>query len=300
MESRESKNLYKLNQEYLELYYSKDYQKIVNRKHRKLNIKNIFNQLRTGYFFHRIKTMFIPDEANVYIKENYLNEVKADEKIAIYTVIAGNYDGLKEPLYVNSRCDYFVITDQEIPTESIWKKIDISLINEISDLTTNTEKARYVKTHPHILFKEYEYSIFIDGNLLIVADLVPMIEQLGNKSIGIHYHPHNKCVYKEAKDIVALGKERLQNVNRQISQYRSEGFPENYGLFETNVLVRRHNDKECIQLMNEWWNQMSIYTKRDQLSLTYCLWKTEIGVEQVCVLGNNPRTNPRLRYYSHR
>ena len=48
--------------------------------------------------------------------------------------------------------------------------------------------------------------------------------------------------------------------------------------FETNVLLRKHNTAECINLMNHWWEWIEKNSKRDQLSLTYVLWKNSVNV----------------------
>lgn len=302
MESRESKNLLKLNQDYFDVYYSSAYQKYLNKKTRKMNIKMVWNQIKTGYFIHRIGTMFFPDVKNniSYVQDKSVCDI-GKAKIAVYTVIIGKYDELKEPLYISSQCDYFLVTDSDIDvSNSVWEKIDINNLSNINmDGYSNTKKARYIKTHPHKLFSNYEYSIFLDGNFLIVADLVPMVEMLGEYKFATHLHPTNCCIYKEARDIIALNKENEKKVKQQIECYKKEGFPAKYGLFETNVLVRKHNSKECVMVDEEWWNQMEHFTLRDQLSLTYVLWKLSFGIGFVKILGDNPRKNPRLRYLLH-
>ena len=57
--------------------------------------------------------------------------------------------------------------------------------------------------------------------------------------------------------------------------------PKNYGLNETNILLRRHNVPQIIKLMDEWWSYIEKYTKRDQLSLSYVLWKNDISIDDI-------------------
>lgn len=301
MENNYSKNLMKLNQDYLQLYYSSSYQKHLNKKIRKLSIKDMLFQIYTGYFYHRIKSMFFLDNKKYYPTCSNNGKVNLEnQRIAVYTVIIGDYDDLKEPLFYSENCDYYVITDKlNIDEESIWKKIMIADYINVEEFS-NTEIARYVKTHPHIFFKEYSYSLFIDGNFLIVADIMPLFSGFSSKFLGLHIHPSNECIYKEGNDVIALRKSNLTDVKTQLNYYRKQGFPKNYGLFETNIMIRKHNDKECIKIMEEWWNQMKQYTKRDQLSLTYVLWKLGYSFNDIYILGNNPRLNPRFRYLSHK
>lgn len=300
-ESQESKNLMKLNNDYMDVYYSSSYQRYINRKVRKLDIKTIINELKTGYFMNRIKSMFsVETKDNVDNCKEELRVVDSSDRIAIYTVIIGGYDTLKQPLYISSQCDYFVISDQDIDvTNTCWKLININSFN-IDKTYSNTKKARYVKTHPDVFFPDYKYSIFIDGNFLVVADLVPLVMRLGSGSFAAHLHPKNNCIYQEGKDIIALGKSSELDVKKQLVAYKNEGFPKHFGLCETNILVREHNEFHCKNIDAAWWNEMQKYTLRDQLSLTYVVWKYEKEFEWIRCLGNNPRKNPRLRYLSHK
>jgi hypothetical protein len=70
-----------------------------------------------------------------------------------------------------------------------------------------------------------------------------------------------------------MGKGDPQAITRQLEQYRSEGFPVNYGLTENNVLIRRHNDPTIIKLMEDWWRELLAQSRRDQLSFPYVAWR---------------------------
>ena len=71
-----------------------------------------------------------------------------------------------------------------------------------------------------------------------------------------------------------MRKDTAEHINPQIQRYREEGFPERYGLTQNNIIVRKHNTKECIDLMERWWKEVVNGSYRDQLSLMYVLWKS--------------------------
>ena len=50
---------------------------------------------------------------------------KCKPKVAVYTVIFGNYDSLKTIRVKSNYCDYFVITDGNVPPECGWKKMEM-------------------------------------------------------------------------------------------------------------------------------------------------------------------------------
>jgi hypothetical protein len=61
-----------------------------------------------------------------------------------------------------------------------------------------------------------------------------------------------------------------------MARYRQAGYPENNGLTETNVLLRRHNDPLVVAAMEEWWQEFLSGAPRDQLSFGYVLWRQRL------------------------
>ena len=72
-----------------------------------------------------------------------------------------------------------------------------------------------------------------------------------------------------------MKKDKKENVDPQIERYKREGFPKDYGLLQSNILIRKHNNEDCIKLMEDWFNEVKNGSHRDQLSFNYALWKNE-------------------------
>jgi hypothetical protein len=70
-------------------------------------------------------------------------------------------------------------------------------------------------------------------------------------------------------------KDKKQNLDTQEKLYKEEGFPENYGMLQSNILVRYHNDPGCIKLMEAWSEEVMNGSHRDQLSFNYASWKND-------------------------
>lgn len=251
----------------------------------------------SGYLFSMREVRKKLSEPNVF---SPVDDVFPEARIAVYTVSTGKYDKIKEPIYVDSHIDYFVFTEQEIPSDSAWKRINIP--EGLKEGRTSLEQARYIKSHPHEFFKKYDVSIFIDGNIRITCDIKPLVYTMmaSGKKMAIHRHQVRNCVYQEAKAIFAAGKASLHDMNKQMKSYKKAGFPKGFGLFETNVIIREHNNEDCINIMNTWWREMDKHTKRDQLSFTYALWVNGKTSDYVLSLGNNSRRNPYFIVDSHR
>lgn len=89
------------------------------------------------------------------------NRLKNSKKV-IYTCILGNYDELKEPKIIHKDFDYICFTDNETITSNVWKIINVT--NDLNDLDI-IRKQRAYKMLPHKFLKNYDFSIYIDGNI---------------------------------------------------------------------------------------------------------------------------------------
>lgn len=208
--------------------------------------------------------------ANVLNKEN---------RLLVYTALFGDYDALIDPTENFEGCDFVCFTDQRNLKSDIW---EICLVEEC-DLPPNMMNRHY-KFFPHLYFPDYEYSLYIDANIKIKKNVYDFPSKyLVDHSVSIPKHFARSCVYEEAKEVVKFGKANPSDVNKQVEFYKKKFFPINYGLLENNIILRRHNDVEIINLMNHWWGQIELHTARDQLSLMVSLWELN-----VCVNSNIP------------
>ena len=66
------------------------------------------------------------------------------------------------------------------------------------------------------------------------------------------------------------------------NKYQKEKFPDNNGLVDNSLIIRKHNEKKNIFLMEEWWKEIKNYSHRDQLSFNYAMWKTRIKNKYIC------------------
>jgi hypothetical protein len=187
----------------------------------------------------------------------------------IYTGIFGDYDDLNDPSYISQNCDYVCFTDNPNIKSKIWKIVSL----QMDELPPNL-KNRYVKLLPHLFFQNYEYSVYIDGNIDIIADIEPLIEKyLCDSNMACPLHPQRSCIYEEAKACIELKKEDKTKICKQMDAYRKIGYPENNGLTANYILFRRHNEYQVMQVMEDWWNELMCHSKRDQLSFCYIAWK---------------------------
>jgi hypothetical protein len=142
--------------------------------------------------------------------------------------------------------------------------------------------------HPHLLFPDHEFSVYVDGNLQPVKGIVALShEALRVGNIALYEHPHRDCLYAEARNCAANGFGWAWRIEAQVREYERVGYPRKHGLYEANVLVRRHHAEEVRSLMEAWWAAYSSGVRRDQLSLSYLAWRA--GVKIVNLGPSDPR-----------
>lgn len=259
-------------------------------------MKKLGRYLISGYVFQRNRHIKLLNTDNQYVPLE--SEDQCDHlKIAVYSVCTGNYDTIREQAYYDPHFDYYVVAD----ASGVDNKIKILPVPEKIKQCAPLVQARYIKTHPGEILKGYDYTIFIDGNVSIETDVRPIINSmiLKGKTIGIHLHQSRDCAYDESKVVYAQGRAKFREVFKQMKHYRKEGFPKHYGLFETNVLIRKMDDQKLNQIMDSWWAEMEKFTKRDQLSFTYALWKNGETAEYVYPIGTNSRKSKYFEVGQH-
>ena len=201
-------------------------------------------------------------------------------KKVVYTSVFGNYDDVVEP---------------KLPEGWDWKCF--SEQNSLPIYEDNMRNAKRYKILPHRFLKEYEISIYIDGNYIIKRDVNELVDRYLNDANAV-FHNHNSqpaydkrnCIYDEARTILMFGEKNMkitpergmknykdnpEIIVNQMKRYTNDNYPEQNGLITGGVILRRHNEKDCIKVMEDWWKEIRYGSKRDQLSFNYVAWKNK-------------------------
>lgn len=223
-----------------------------------------------------------------------IKKEREQNKIVIYTAIFGGKDDLIEPEFISDNCDFVCFTDGNFKSD-IWQ---IRKVKPIFD--DPVRNAKIYKILPHKYLPEYKYSIWADGNMVARGNVNELVEKyLPKANLAIFDHTQLRkrfkklfwikdkkqcydCIYREAEHLLQLEKEgnykdNADLIKKQIAKYRREGYPENNGLIVGMVIARRHNESDVIKSMEDWWQEIRQYSRRDQLSFNYIAWKNNLN-----------------------
>lgn len=223
-----------------------------------------------------------------------------ENKAVAYTCIINGYDQLHYPSEeIAEKYDCVLISDRqpdELRTYKEW--IDAKDII-VSDKLDNTRINRYCKINAHKIFPHYYRSIYLDGNIQLKKNLDIFLENNNSLGITVLSPSGYKDVYREASHKMNQTVENGDVISKQMEKYWSEGLPEYSGSWYCGILVRNHNSIICKKLMEEWWEEVVNYSKRDQLSLPYVIWKNGYNQDSIKTIlcDSNFEKNDYFEYY---
>src|SRR5690606_539179 len=129
-------------------------------------------------------------------------------KVAFFSCIAGGYEESMRLIRERSQSDQVVtdmfvfVDDAHLNLPPGYKKVLCNYINPIPVLI-----ARYVKTHPHICFSDYDYAVWIDSNIMFYGDIYEYINLLERRGAecGFIHHPTRASVLDELQVLCDKG-----------------------------------------------------------------------------------------------
>lgn len=190
-------------------------------------------------------------------------------KKCIYTIIVNKYDNLKEPFVKCDGWDFLCFSDMNYQSDT-WKIINIDID------TSAVRTQRHLKIIPPQEVLKYDYSVYCDGSMSVISDINKLCDDLQYPVFASVSHPHRKCLYEEVMACIRFKKCDKNKLLSQMGCYRNENMPIDYGLIESGVLLRQHNDLRCVEFCEKWWSEIIKHTHRDQISFPYIEWKMNV------------------------
>lgn len=237
---------------------------------------------------------YLDKNLNFYVdnKNNYKDEADADRikeyleykntrkpQGVVYTCITNDYDDLREIeiyKYIDKDWDYVCFTDNQehinLGHIGIWEVRPLQF-----DELDSTRNNRYHKLNPHLLFPQYDQSIYVDSNINILTPYFFDEIKRRNLTLLLPSHYARCCIYQEYSVVLEAGLDNKDLILEELNLLKRNSMPQNYGMLENNLIYRKHNDPKVVTIDTEWWQMVKRYSKRDQLSLVYILFKHNIN-----------------------
>jgi hypothetical protein len=207
--------------------------------------------------------------------------------LAIITAVYDSYDTVKPVTpQTGVDVDWVLVTDSEPADAKGWRVV----VEPRPDVPPN-RAAKVAKFEPW-RYTDVSVSVWIDASFRVVSPdfAAAMLDYA--KPIAQFVHPWRNCLYDEATEIAALGKDPDGAAAWQVKRYREAGHPEGWGLWAAGVIARRHT--AAVRRMGAAWaREVSAGSARDQVSQPFVLRQAKL--KPVALPGTH-LANPWLKY----
>lgn len=203
---------------------------------------------------------------------------KMRKKICVYTCITGDYDDLHEVEKPEDGVDYYCFTNNKDLESKTWKIVQIKNCG-----LDNQRLSRKIKMLGEpLIMKNYEVSVWMDASVVWNMSVIDFVDKyLSDGAFAAFVHSQRSSVRNEAIACLRLRKDSKEKIEETLRFLDSEGFRDDMGLFEMTVFVKKHHDKLVQKTMEVWFETLQRYSKRDQLSFPYAIWKTELQIKPI-------------------
>lgn len=216
-------------------------------------------------------------------------------KVVVYTCVFGGYDRVFPPVRPEAGIDYVILTDDPGCRVHGWRSV------VMAPAVCDSRKApnRRLKMLGHAALGSPDVSFYVDGNVRVIGGLTELADGFlrTGAALGVYRHPLRLSVREEVQACVQAGKvSDASAASVEYEQYVSCGFPDDSGLAETGVLLKRHGAPGLDTAMARWWSLFERFDSRDQFSLPFVAWECGIAVEW---LPGDIRHGPHFGLYPH-
>lgn len=230
------------------------------------NLTNYFGKTRSFEGFSRDRASDI-----LRYQRAVRNRAGRRGRVAVVISIMGPFDALLLPEHLEDDADYFCVSDTVEDGYGVFRVIKPPYVDADPRRT-----ARYVKTNMVRLFRGYQFAVWVDANVLVRDPISKFIDATirAGTCIGAIPHPIRGSYSEEADVAVEMKLDDRQIIERQLDAYKDVPGLGNEVLIETNFMVFDRRKDATHRFARLWWNQINTYSRRDQLSINYCLIKS--------------------------
>lgn len=264
--------------EHLSNQYTSIYIDDINRPLENHILNSFYFPFISEYFHFRSGTVKLLKK-NIIPSKIYkcINENKFVFYTALFTDNPKNFD-IVNPFYKFPNCKYVLFTN--LPRSKFNSNCQWQIITMNPPIKNNMVKsAKEIKWRSHKYLHEFDTAVWMDAyrspDPKNIAELFDLITDIKKYSFVFVKHEKLNCIYDECDAVIKYKKDTVQNVNKNLSIFKKSGMPKKYGLYETGFFIRDNQSPETVKISEEVINMIIDNSHRDQLALTYILWKNK-------------------------
>ena len=199
------------------------------------------------------------------------DEARDGKRKCVYTAVFGGYDEVPSPTYKPEGWNFICFSDVEIVAPG-WE-VRVVDPGRGSPMLNN----RHIKILPYEYLREFDVSLYIDSNILILGDVSLLYKNwLRGVSFAAWMHPDRSDVYEECEAILLNLRHPTMEIIGQYAALKHQEAPKESGLIEASMLWRDLKCEKVKLLMEGWWEQLNEGKGRDQPYLGFLMERRRI------------------------
>lgn len=187
----------------------------------------------------------------------------------VYTCTFDDYDYNFGPLVRTPNTRFLRYGTSRPNRWRIWEHLPVP---DDMALETQTLTNRRFKFLPGAVLPDCDVAIYVDGTILVRADLSPLIAEFWDSGadIALFPHPSGRTVEQEM-DFALEHKTPARDIplmQAQRDRYREMGLLD-MPVTENTIIFYRMAAPKVAEIGTLWWEEFERFSKRDQISLPY-------------------------------
>ena len=214
---------------------------------------------------------------------NWINEVndvfrEKPKKYAIYTYVREKeslpkfekFDDSISYICFTSNNDLYAKRGLNFP----WQIFKVDAIAEFYKFPKDSYKMKeFIKMNPHLLLKNFGISIWVDSSYNVKKDLTDLSKRMNPNNFMLTLDdPEFDCLYRKLITVKSSSYMTPEEFNNVLQIYKWCKYPESNGLIDSSILIRKHLDEKCKNVMAKTWNFTQNTYPNDALFLNFVMW----------------------------
>jgi len=130
--------------------------------------------------------------------------------------------------------------------------------------------SKMLKTQGFKMLKNYDIFLYIDGRISITMDINTYLKKLENDDIIFMKH-RQKSILEHFNVIIKNNYDDIEMIKTIKKRYDDYNYKYDNGMIEGGVLLFKNNERVDM-FLSDWWNEISKYSHRDQLSANFAIF----------------------------
>ena len=198
---------------------------------------------------------------------------------AVYTALLGGYERLNDDQELGDGSVPFIcFTDDHALTSTVW---DVRVIAPLFARDLQRSQ-RDIKIRGHRDLESFERTLYIDNSVSLLAPPTQILDDwLADADFAVPAHSFRENVFDEFLAVLDFALDDPVRVNEQLHDY-SDIAPEVLAERPSwNAMIARRRSPEVSAMASRWFDEVSRYSRRDQLSSNFVFALHPVAVKRV-------------------